>query len=87
MFRRSTPRDERCAPSAARGCAFCDTALAAVEGADVLVVLTEWNEFRALPAERLRALMRGRAVADLRNIWEPATMRRAGFDYCSVGRP
>lgn len=65
----------------------CDDALAAVEGADILVVLTEWNEFRALAPHRLRALMRGNLIVDLRNIWDPQAMRGAGFAYSSIGRP
>ncbi|GAJ29081.1 UDP-glucose dehydrogenase family protein [Acidomonas methanolica] len=66
---------------------YVEDALAAAEGADILVVLTEWNVFRAIAPERLRAAMRGRAIADLRNIWNPEAMREAGFEYQSIGRP
>lgn len=66
---------------------YVEDALAAAAGADILVVLTEWNVFRAIAPERLRAAMRGRAIADLRNIWNPETMRKAGFEYQSIGRP
>ncbi len=69
------------------GMTWCSDALDAVTGADLVVVLTEWNEFRALPPARLSALMRGRLVVDLRNIWEPRAMREAGFFYHSIGRP
>ncbi|MBW8270014.1 UDP-glucose dehydrogenase family protein [Caldovatus aquaticus] len=62
-------------------------ALEAAEGADALVLLTEWNEFRALSPARLRAAMRGDVVLDLRNVWDPAAMREAGFRYHSIGRP
>lgn len=65
---------------------YVDDALAAAEGADILVVLTEWNVFRAIAPERLRAAMRGHRIADLRNIWDPARMREEGFDYQSIGR-
>jgi UDPglucose 6-dehydrogenase len=58
-----------------------------VTGADVLVVVTEWNEFRALDPVRLKAAMRGRVVVDLRNIYDPAAMMAAGLDYHSIGRP
>jgi UDPglucose 6-dehydrogenase len=58
----------------------------AVEGADALVFVTEWNQFRALDMERVRALMRAPRVADLRNIYEPDDMRRLGFEYTGVGR-
>ena len=61
-------------------------ALDAATGADVLVVVTEWNEFRALAPQRLAELMRGRVVIDLRNIFDPAAMRAAGFDYLGIGR-
>ncbi|GBQ11350.1 UDP-glucose dehydrogenase family protein [Swaminathania salitolerans] len=56
-------------------------------GADALIVLTEWNVFRALAPARLLSAMRGRVIADFRNIWEPAAMREAGFSYHSIGRP
>jgi UDPglucose 6-dehydrogenase len=66
---------------------FAATALAAAEGADAVVVLTEWNEFRALSPDRLKAAMKGGVVLDLRNVWDPAAMRAAGFTYSSIGRP
>ena len=69
------------------GVTYCETALAAVEAADALVVATEWNEFRALDPARLAEIMRGRAVIDLRNIFDPATLRAAGFAYHGIGRP
>ena len=59
----------------------------AAEGADVLVILTEWDEFRALDLERLHRLMRTPAVVDLRNVYRPGEMLRHGFAYTSVGRP
>lgn len=58
-----------------------------VEGADVLVILTEWNEFRALDWSRIAEKMRGRAVVDLRNIYNAVEMEEQGFIYESVGRP
>lgn len=65
---------------------YCRDALHAAEGADALVIITEWNEFRALAPERLSAAMRGRVLVDLRNIYEPSAMREAGFEYHSIGR-
>jgi UDPglucose 6-dehydrogenase len=65
---------------------YATNALDAADGADALVLLTEWNEFRALDPERLRGAMHGDVVVDLRNVWEPAAMRAAGFRYSSVGR-
>ena len=66
---------------------YCKDALDAAAGADALVLITEWNEFRALSPERLAEAMRGRVLVDLRNVYDPAAMRRAGFDYHGVGRP
>jgi UDPglucose 6-dehydrogenase len=65
---------------------YAEDEYAAVEGADALVFVTEWNQFRALDMERVRSLMRTPRVADLRNIYEPATMRELGFEYTGVGR-
>jgi UDPglucose 6-dehydrogenase len=62
-------------------------ALDAAKGADALVLLTEWNEFRALSPQRLKAAMRGNVLVDLRNIYDPEAMREAGFSYTSIGRP
>lgn len=60
-------------------------AFAAAEGADVLVVLTEWNEFRAVDLKQLRKVMRGDALVDLRNVYAPALAVAAGFSYRGVG--
>ena len=66
---------------------FRSDALDACAGADLLVIVTEWNEFRAIEPARLAAAMRGDQVVDLRNLYEPAAMRAAGFRYQSIGRP
>jgi UDPglucose 6-dehydrogenase len=66
--------------------AYCGSALDAAEGADLLVVLTEWNEFRAIAPEKLREAMRGELIVDLRNMYDAAAMRAAGFTYQSIGR-
>jgi UDPglucose 6-dehydrogenase len=65
---------------------YCTDALDAASGADALVLITEWNEFRALSPERLAEAMRGRVIVDLRNVYDPALMRQAGFTYHGVGR-
>ena len=65
---------------------YCRDALHAAEAADALVIATEWNEFRALAPERLRASMSGRVIVDLRNIYDPAAMLDAGFSYHCLGR-
>ena len=69
------------------GVVYCRDALDAAAGADALVLITEWNEFRALSPERLRAAMRGAVLVDLRNVYDPAAMVQAGFSYHSIGRP
>ncbi len=59
----------------------------ALQGADALVVLTEWQEYRVLDYERARSLMKQPIVIDARNLYEPARMRQHGFTYDSIGRP
>ena len=58
----------------------------ALEGADGLVIVTEWNQFRALDLDRVKQLLNEPKVADLRNIYEPEDMRELGFEYVGVGR-
>ncbi len=65
---------------------YCDNAYAAMDSADALVILTEWNEYRGLDLEQVRARMRGNAFVDLRNIYEPGAIRDTGFHYVCVGR-
>ena len=65
---------------------FCDDEYDAAEGADLLVLATEWNQFRSLDFERLKGLLAKPVVVDLRNIYEPETMRSFGFEYVGVGR-
>ncbi len=65
---------------------FCSDAYAAMTGADALVIVTEWNEFRLLDLARAKALMARPLVIDLRNIYDPDEMRAAAFDYHSIGR-
>ena len=66
---------------------WCDGAYDTMTGADALVIITEWNEFRALDLERVKSLMKSPLMVDLRNIYEPAAMIDKGFDYHSIGRP
>ncbi|HLQ67224.1 MAG TPA: UDP-glucose/GDP-mannose dehydrogenase family protein [Candidatus Limnocylindrales bacterium] len=70
-----------------KGMHFAQNAYDAAKGADVMVLVTEWNEFRRLDLSRVKRAMRGRAIVDLRNVYEPATVRRLGLTYTSVGRP
>ena len=65
---------------------FKDGPYEAVTGADAVVILTEWDQFRALDLDRVKLLMAGPVVVDLRNIYRPAEMLARGFRYSSVGR-
>jgi UDPglucose 6-dehydrogenase len=66
---------------------YCDDAYACAEGADALVIVTEWVQFRALDLPRLKAAMKQPVVVDLRNVYRPEQMAEHGFAYHSVGRP
>jgi UDPglucose 6-dehydrogenase len=66
---------------------YCDDAYDAADGADALVLLTEWNEFRALDLSRIGRLLAEPLIIDLRNIYQPAEMAAAGLSYFSIGRP
>ena len=66
---------------------YCSEAYAALEGADALVLITEWNEFRALDLGRVRSLMREPVIIDLRNIYRRDEMIAAGFAYHGIGQP
>ena len=68
------------------GVTWCESADEAAEGADVLVIVTEWNEFRALDLEAIKSRMSGRTVVDLRNVLDPATVRELGIAYSGIGR-
>ena len=69
------------------GVELCDDSYAALEAADAVVIVTEWNEFRSLDLERVKGLMNGPVMVDLRNVYDPAEMAAAGFEYVSIGRP
>lgn len=58
----------------------------AIRDADALVIITEWNQFRALDMEKVKSLLKSPKIADLRNIYEPKDMRALGFEYIGVGR-
>ena len=58
----------------------------AIEGADAIVLVTEWDAFRALDLGRVKRIARAPVVVDLRNVYDPAEMRAAGFSYSSIGR-
>lgn len=66
---------------------WCKNAYEVAEGADALVILTEWNEFRGLSLGKIKDLMKTPRIVDLRNIYKPDDMKERGFHYLSVGRP
>ncbi|MCA8902067.1 MAG: UDP-glucose/GDP-mannose dehydrogenase family protein, partial [Hyphomonas sp.] len=66
---------------------FAKNAYEAAEGADALVILTEWDQFRALDLERIKTALKAPVVVDLRNIYAPDDMAAKGFAYTSIGRP
>ncbi len=65
---------------------YCKDAYEACAGSDVLVLVTEWNQFRMLDLERVKGVMNHALVVDLRNVYDPDKMKAAGFEYVSVGR-
>ena len=67
--------------------AFAKNAYEAVAGADAMVIVTEWDQFRALDLERIKESLNSNVVVDLRNIYSPEDMVERGFEYTSVGRP
>jgi UDPglucose 6-dehydrogenase len=69
-----------------QGVAMQNDAYAAVAGADAVVIVTEWDAFRALDFARIKQLTRGPLLVDLRNIYDPEEVRAAGFAYVSIGR-
>jgi len=69
------------------GVTYCTGEYQAIEGADAVLILTEWNEFRALDLKRFKSLVKTPILIDLRNIYKPKEMAEAGITYHSIGRP
>ncbi len=65
---------------------YCSDSYEVAEGSDILVLLTEWNQFRKLDMVRIKKLLKSPKIADLRNVYEPEQMKAMGFEYISVGR-
>ncbi len=80
------PQGKKHAEDMLPGVHWCDSALDAADGADVLAVVTEWNEFRALDLAAAKARMTGDALVDLRNVFSRNAARAAGFTYSGIGR-
>ena len=68
------------------GITYCGDAYEAAEGADVVVIVTEWDTYRALDLKRLSNTMAAPVMVDLRNVYPPLDVEKAGFAYSSVGR-
>ncbi|NKC14661.1 MAG: nucleotide sugar dehydrogenase [Gammaproteobacteria bacterium] len=68
------------------GVSYCDDSYATFEGADAVVLMTEWNAYRGLDLRRVLGLMKGNVFVDLRNVYEPEDMSELGFSYHGVGR-
>ncbi|MGH6785822.1 MAG: UDP-glucose dehydrogenase family protein [Novosphingobium sp.] len=66
---------------------MAQNAYAAIEGADAVAIVTEWDAFRALDLDRVKAIAKAPVLVDLRNIYDPAEVRAKGFTYASIGRP
>jgi UDPglucose 6-dehydrogenase len=66
---------------------FCDNAYDCANGAHALVIVTEWEQFRALDLKEMASVMASSVIVDLRNIYSPEEVIRNGFHYCGVGRP
>jgi UDPglucose 6-dehydrogenase len=64
---------------------YYDNLYEAVQGADAVVIMTEWNEYRALNLEKLRKTMNGEIFIDLKNVYDPKTVHEKGFTYIGVG--
>jgi UDPglucose 6-dehydrogenase len=69
------------------GVEFAADAYACAEDADALVIVTEWDAFRALDLDRIKSVLKEPLIVDLRNIYRPADIRAKGFRYVSIGRP
>ena len=69
------------------GIEYCDDAYDTLPNSDALVIITEWNVFRAMDMHRVKNLLNSPVLVDMRNIYDPETLRELGFTYVSVGRP
>jgi UDPglucose 6-dehydrogenase len=65
---------------------YCEDSYDAADGADALIIVTEWNQFRSLDMDRVGSLLKQPVVVDLRNLYDPQRMKERGFQYSSVGR-
>jgi UDPglucose 6-dehydrogenase len=69
-----------------KGITYCKDAYDAVDGSDIMVIITEWNQFRLLNLEKCKGLLKSPLMVDLRNVYQPDTVRALGYTYSSIGR-
>jgi UDPglucose 6-dehydrogenase len=81
------PASQHEAEKMLEGVVYCKDAYEAIDGADILVLMTEWNQFRALDLAAIKGRMAQPLFLDLRNVYRPSDMAEAGFTYRSIGRP
>jgi UDPglucose 6-dehydrogenase len=87
LVRAHDPQGMEPAKALLKGVTFCKGPYEAAQGADVLVIVTEWDAYRALDLDRLKDTLKTPVVVDLRNIYRPEEMAAKGFRYTSIGRP
>jgi UDPglucose 6-dehydrogenase len=87
IVRAYDPASQHEAEKMLTGVVYCKDAYDTVEGADIVVLMTEWNQFRALDLAAIKGRMRQPLFLDLRNVYRPNDMVEAGFTYRSIGRP
>jgi UDPglucose 6-dehydrogenase len=80
------PEAEKTARKVLKNIEYAKTPYDAIKGADALVIVTEWNEFRDLDKEKMKSLMNSPNIIDGRNVYDPKEMREVGFNYLCVGR-
>ena len=68
-------------------CSICESRKSTLHNADVLFLVTEWDEFKSLDLEYLASVMKQKVIIDGRNLWDPQLCRSAGFHYFGIGRP
>jgi len=80
------PNTQNVFPASTEGITYCSSAYQAASGAQALLLLTEWDEFRQLNLQRVREVMEVPILIDGRDLYNPETVRKAGFEYVSMGR-
>ena len=65
---------------------YCSNEYETAEGSDAMVILTEWNQFRNLNLSRIKKLLKNPILIDMRNLYEPEKVKKAGFQYTGIGR-